>query len=187
MLVIQGQALRGHNESQSSFNRGNFIEMMHSTSVLDDVIKKKMTEPKNARYLHHSIQSEIIHIMSNIIKKKISLEIKESIYLSVMVDETKDISKVEQLSIVVRYYYHGELKERFLGFTPLTELDANSLFLKIKQMLNKCDIDINNCVAQTYDRANVMRGHLNGVQALLKKKSPKLYIHIVLIIELIWF
>lgn len=147
--------------------------MMNSISLFDDVVKKKMTGPKNARYLHHSIQTEIIHIMSNMILKKISLEIKESVYFSVMADETKDISKVEQLSIVVRYYYHGELKEKFLGFTPLTELDASSLFLKIKEMLNKCDIDINNCIAQTYDGANVMRGHLNGVQALLKKEVPQ--------------
>lgn len=117
MLAIQGQALHGHNESKSSFNKGNFIEMMHSISFFDDVIKKIMTGPTNARYLHHAIQSEIIHIMSNMILKKISLEIKEytsSIYFSVMADEPKDISKVEQLSIVVRYYYHGELlKEKF--------------------------------------------------------------------------
>lgn len=40
-------------------------------------------------------------------------------------------------------------------------------------MLNKFDININNCVAQTYDGANVMWRHLNGVQALLKKEVLK--------------
>ncbi|KAF0689028.1 zinc finger MYM-type protein 1-like [Aphis craccivora] len=77
----------------------------------------------------HSIQAEIIQIMTNMILNKITSEVKESVYLSVMADETKDISKTEQFSVVVRNYFQGELKEHFLGFTPLTDLDSTSLFL----------------------------------------------------------
>lgn len=58
--------------------------------------------------------------------------------------------KVEQLSIVVMYYYYWELKEQFLEFIYFIDLNANSLFLKIKQMFSKCDIDINN-----YDATSV--------------------------------
>lgn len=177
-LAIQGQALRGHNEKESSLNRGNFIEIMNCIGSFDDIIKTKINGPKNARYLHHSIQNEIIHIMSTMILNKISMEISTSVYFAIMADETKDVSKTEQLSIVVRYYFQGEIKERFLGFTPLTNLDANSLFLHIKQVLNKCHINIENCVAQTYDGANVMRGHINGVQAIFKKEVPQaIYTH----------
>lgn len=49
------------------------------------------------------------------ILSKISKEIKELIYFADMADETKDISKTEQLSIVLRYFYQNEIKERFLG------------------------------------------------------------------------
>lgn len=109
------------------------------------------------------------------ILKKISFEVKECVYFSILVDETKDITKTEQLSVVLRYFFEGEIKERFLGFTPLIGLDANSLFLKIKEMLLKCQIDINNCVAQTYDGASVMRGHINGVQTIFRKEVPQAY------------
>jgi len=45
-------------------------------------------------------------------------------------------------------------------------------------MLFKSKIDIMNCIAQTYDGASVMHGHINGVQALFKKEVPQaLYIH----------
>jgi len=55
-----------------------------------------------------------------------------------MADDTKDITKTEQLSIVIRYYYQNEIKERFLGFTSLKKLDANSLFVHIKNLLRDC-------------------------------------------------
>lgn len=178
MLAIQGQAFRGHNENEGSVNRGNFIEMMNCIGLFDEVVKNKINGPKNARYLHHSIQAEIIQIMTNMILNKIASEVKESVYFSVMADETKDISKTEQFSVVVRYYFQGELKERFLGFTPLTDLDSTSLFLHIKSILFKSKIDILNCIAQTYDGASVMRGHINGVQALFRKEVPQaLYTH----------
>lgn len=97
-----------------------------------------------------------------------------------MANETKDISKtiVKYKSIVGRYFFKGEIKERFLGFTPLKHLNALTLFLHIKQVLSKRNIDINNCVAQTYDGASVMRGSINGVQAIFKKEVPQaIYTH----------
>lgn len=142
---------------------------MNTIGLFDDIVKNKINGPKNARYLHHSIQVEIIHNMANMILNKISSEVIESVYFSVMADETKDISKTEQFSVVVRYYFQGELKERFLGFTPLTYIDGKSLFSHIKSILFKSKIDINKCIAQTYDGASVMRGHINGVQALFRK------------------
>ncbi|KAL4100864.1 hypothetical protein QTP88_020893 [Uroleucon formosanum] len=178
MLAIQGIAFRGHIENESSINQGNFLELMKVISLFDNVVKKKMNGPKNARYLHHSIQKELIHIMASMIINKISSELEKSMYFAIMIDETKDITKTKQLSVVVRYYYNNEIKERFLGFTPLKNLDANALFNHIQVKLNKCKIDINKCVAQTYDGTNVMRGSINGVQALFKNKVPHaFYIH----------
>lgn len=85
-----------------------------------------------------------------------------------MADETKDVSKTEQLSIVMRFF-QGRIKEKFLGYTPLKKLDTHSPFLHIKQVLSKWKIDNNSCVEQTYDEASVKRGRIYGVQAILKK------------------
>jgi len=50
---------------------------MNVIASFNDIVKKKITGPKKARYLHHSIQNEIIHIMASMILKKISSEVKE--------------------------------------------------------------------------------------------------------------
>ncbi|KAJ8928697.1 hypothetical protein NQ314_018707 [Rhamnusium bicolor] len=97
--------------------------------------------------------------------KTISEEIKSAL----MLDETKHVSKLEQLPVVVRYYFNGTIYERFLGFICAEKLDARSLFSYVEKILGMRDIDMNYCVCQTYDGASVMSGVLNGVQALFTK------------------
>lgn len=41
--------------------------------------------------------------MTDIVRKKISAEIQEAGYYSIMADESKDVNKKEQLSVVLRY------------------------------------------------------------------------------------
>jgi len=73
MLVIQGSAFRGYIETKDSLNIGNCLELMNVIASFNDIVKKKITGPKKARYLHHSIQNEI---MASMILKKISSEVK---------------------------------------------------------------------------------------------------------------
>ena len=49
----------------------------------------------------HDIQNTIIHIMSQIVRQKISNDVHRAGYYSILVDETKDISKKEQMSIAI--------------------------------------------------------------------------------------
>lgn len=134
--------------------------------------------PKNAKYTHHSIQNEILSIMSRMVIESIANEVQKSKYFSVLADEIKDISKTEQLSVMVRYYYSNTVNERFLGYVSCSELNAKALFEFIKKTLAACGINIQNCIAQTYDGASVMSGHQNGVQAIFQKEVPKaLYTH----------
>jgi len=39
--------------------------------------------------------------------------------------------------------------------------------------LSNCAIDINYCVAQTYDWVTVMSGNTNGVQAIFQRQVPQ--------------
>lgn len=163
-LAHQGLALRGHDESESSGNKGNFLELLSLLSKYNEVLYKKLKGgPKNTKYTHSSIQNEILEIASNLILSKINFEVKKAKYFSVMADETKDIRKVEQISVVVKYYLNGKICERFLGYKPADDLDADSMFNYIKERLGICGIDINNCVGQTYDDASVMRDRNKGV------------------------
>lgn len=175
----QNIAQRGHREDNESVNRGNFLELLSLLSNFDEIVKKKIADlPGNAKYTHHDIQNEIINIMANMIKVEISDEIKNADHFSLLVDETKDVSKTEQISIVARYLHNDDICESFLGFTSADGLDAQSLLKKIKETLSKCNIDKNICIGQCYDGAAVMSGCSNGVQEKFREEVPQaIYIH----------
>ncbi|XP_076062742.1 zinc finger MYM-type protein 1-like [Oratosquilla oratoria] len=116
--------------------------------------------------------------MAGMIRKEISDEVKQAEHFAILVDETKDIAKKEQISIVVRYLHDRELHEEFLDYTPAEGLGAESLLQKIKETLAKCKIDHNTCVGQCYGVAAVMSGCTNGVQKIFRRDvSQAVYIH----------
>lgn len=62
-----------------------------------------------------------------------------------------DISKTEQLSVVLRFYLEGIIYKRFMSFRAVGSLCATSLFSYIKEILSLSNVYIKKCVAQTYD------------------------------------
>lgn len=55
--------------------------------------------------------------MNNLVLRKIIAEITEAKYFSIIVDSTPDISKQDQLTVVIRYIKpNGNSVERFLTF-----------------------------------------------------------------------
>ena len=99
-------------------------------------------------------------------------------FYTLLCDETRDISKKEQMSIVLRYVKEASVYERFLCYVYVDELDANSLTKFIVETLDKYGIQLQNCVSQGYDGASVMSGTCTGVQTRMKAHCPKaVYIH----------
>ncbi|XP_047309641.1 uncharacterized protein LOC124913063 [Impatiens glandulifera] len=87
-LSLQACAFRGHDESSSSKNRGNFIEMIKLMGRLNvnigDIVLEKA--PRNATYTSPTIQKEILHIFANKVRKKIREEIGDAKFC-ILVDE----------------------------------------------------------------------------------------------------
>ena len=52
-----------------------------------------------------------------------------------MADETPDLSRKEQLFILVRYVWNGVVEERLLAVKPMEETTAEALFHTINQKL----------------------------------------------------
>ncbi|KAJ8896148.1 hypothetical protein PR048_001491 [Dryococelus australis] len=73
-----------------------------------------------------------------------------------MADETKDVPKVEQLAILIRY--------RAIGLHHLKDCSADNIANAIFSLLSNQGIDLKYCVGQCYDGANVMSGWANGAQ-----------------------
>ncbi|CAF5208643.1 unnamed protein product, partial [Rotaria magnacalcarata] len=98
-----------------------------------------------------------------------------------MVNESRDVSGHEQLSIVLRVVDieiktsdENQLtplfKEYFLGFVKLDEFDAQTLTDEIVKFLSSLNIDLNYCIAMCFDGASVLSGKHAGVQALLRQQ-----------------
>ena len=133
---------------------------------------------KSAVWLSPSFQNEIIHFLSVEIRGMIEQELHEAQYYTLLADESKDMSKREQLSIAFRYIYKFRTVERFVGFTLASELNARALADYIFQKVSDLKLDLGNLVSQCYDGASVMSGCNTGVQTIIKEKCPQaVYIH----------
>jgi len=86
--------------------------------------------------------------MASAIKKEIASEVYDLGFFTLIVDETKDIAKTEQLPIVLHYTYKSAIYEEFIGFQAAAELNAESLKDTILSVLNSVGVDVHLCVAQ---------------------------------------
>ena len=89
LCSVQDLGLRGHREgrldaSELDFscgvrNRGNFIEIMSSYAVHDPVVRRKlMSGPSNALYTHHSIQDQLLSLLSKSVRDDILANLKSA-------------------------------------------------------------------------------------------------------------
>ena len=145
----------------------------------DSVVGEKLRNgPQNATYTSPEIQKSVLHIMGEMLRSQICVEIKKARVFSLLVDETKDASKIEQLAIIIVFRYvdieSASIHERFLTFVPAETLNVEGLY----KNPGKYHIDPMSMVSQGYDGAAVMSGHCSGVQARIRQVAPKaLYVH----------
>lgn len=110
---------------------------------------------------------------------KIVATINEAKFYSLIIDETQDISKLEQVSKCVRYVNDElEVFESFIGFWDTLSQTGEQLFLLIQRILQELRIPIENLVGKCYDGGSNMSGIYNGLSARLKFCSKAaVYVH----------
>jgi hypothetical protein len=88
------------------------------------------------------------------------------------VDTTSDITRTDQISIVVRWVcIAGEtitIKETFLAFVNTTDATAAGLASCVSKWLTYHGIDLTKMRGQGYDGASVMSGNISGMQTLMR-------------------
>ena len=112
-------SFRGHDESSESLNKGNFKEILSLVAKHDPVVAEKFFHgPRNTLYTSPRIQNNIINIMANMVRQQICTSVQQAGYYSILADETKDMSKQEQISIVIHYLDGNthSIVEHFLTF-----------------------------------------------------------------------
>ncbi|PVH64348.1 hypothetical protein PAHAL_2G245700 [Panicum hallii] len=164
-------------ECQALLNNLNHIDNIMEVAKFNPEIAAVVLEnaPQCAKYTSPDIQKEILSIFALKIRKHIREEIGDQKF-SIIVDETCDISKREQMAIVLRFVdIDGVLQERFFDLVHVRNTKALTLKAEICYVLSTYGFDVQNLRGQGYDGASNMRGELNGLQALVLKECPYAY------------
>lgn len=181
LCARQDISLRGHRESADSTNRGNFLSILALVASHDSSVHQQLTNnPRNAVYTSPDVQNTLLNVMGERVRKRISAAVIKAKFFSILADETKDLSKKEQISVVVRYVESDTCKiyERFLTFVHAETLDAAAFSSYLLKTLSDFGFDTKWLVSQGYDGASVMSGKKTGVQQRIKEIAPQaVYIH----------
>ncbi|XP_015931462.1 uncharacterized protein LOC107457795 [Arachis duranensis] len=151
--------------------------MLKFLGSYNERVKKNVLEnaPKNAKYTSNDVQKEILHILAIKVRNSIREEIGDAKYC-IIVDEARDESKKEQMTIVLRFVTLDDfVKERFFDLVHVTDTCATTLKKELISVLSHYNLQVKNIRGQGYDGASNMRGEWNGLQALFLKDSPQAY------------
>lgn len=146
-LSTRGQAFLGQDELIGSVHNGNYLGILELISEFDPFlashIEKQRTKQQENRgrgsvsYLSSTICEEMIAQMGSQVLTQIVSEIKAAKYFSVSIDSTPDASKVDRISIIIRYLPLSDCgssskkampKERFLRFIGTNGHSSRELY-----------------------------------------------------------
>ncbi|GFW81322.1 TTF-type domain-containing protein [Trichonephila clavipes] len=154
-LIKESQ--KAHRESlklNDSRHSGNFIDLFKLLSKYDLTLrepKQRINEKKlTQRYLSHDIQIELIALMSKSVIEEIIHRVKQAKCYAFLLDCTRDVSRVEEMSIILRFCNSstGAIEEHFVGFIAFAETTGEYITNSILQELDRNGLDIQNCRGQ---------------------------------------
>ncbi|XP_050147382.1 uncharacterized protein LOC126622675 [Malus sylvestris] len=158
-LLRQGLPFRGHDESATSSNRGNYLELLQFLADNNDKVREVVMEnaPGNLRLVAPSIQKEIVNSCALETLDAIMDGLKDR-FFSILVDEARDVSVKEQMAMVLRYVDDNmHIIERFVGIQHVANTTSSSLKDAIDTLFSRNDLSISKLRGQGYDGASNMR------------------------------
>ncbi|XP_070663959.1 uncharacterized protein [Malus domestica] len=159
-LLRQGLAFYGHDESATSSNRGNYLELLQFLADNDDKVREAMMEntPGNLKLLAPCIKKEIVNSCALETLDAIMDGLKDR-FFSILVDEARDVSVKKQMAMVLRYVDdNGHVIERFVGIPHVTDTTSSSLKDAIDTFFSRNGLSISKLRGQGYDGASNMKG-----------------------------
>ncbi|CAL2246580.1 unnamed protein product [Prunus armeniaca] len=128
-LLRQGLSFRGNDESATSSNRGNYLELLQFLADNDEKVKEVVLENVlgNLKLVAPKIQKDIVNACAGETLDVIMSGLKDRLF-SILVDEAHDIYVKEQMAMVLRYVDDkGHVIERFVGVQLVTDTTSSSL------------------------------------------------------------
>ncbi|KAL4639221.1 hypothetical protein ACB092_03G202000 [Castanea dentata] len=148
-LLYRGLTFRGHDESQGSSDKGNFLELLQFLGDHNESINE---------LTHHDIQKNIVNAIARETSKAIIKDLDNGFFL-ILVDESRDISVKEQMVL------------RFLSIVHVASTTALSHKYAIEYLLCKHNLSLSKLHRQGYDGASNMQGDINGLKTLILKEN----------------
>ena len=133
---------------------------------------------KNYRLTHYDIQKDIVNTIVRETSKTIIKDLDNG-FFSILVDESRDISVKEQMTLVLCYVNKkGVIIVRFLGIVHVASTTALSLKYAIECLLCEHNLSLSKLRGQGYDGASNMQNDINGFKTLiLKENKLAFYVH----------
>ncbi|KAK1356442.1 DUF4371 domain-containing protein [Heracleum sosnowskyi] len=102
-LLLQGLPFRGHDEKESSTNKGNFVSLLTLLSEHDPEYAKVVLKmaPGNCQLTSPIVQKDIINACAKEMTKAILEELNDG-FFAILADESADISDKEQMALCLR-------------------------------------------------------------------------------------
>lgn len=179
-LALQGLPFRGHRQAQDSSNRGNFIELVTLLGEFSsNALVQEAVTGSNQKFsgLSSDIQNDFIECVYLEMLAEIKNRIRNASFVSLMADETTDISNMCQLAVSVRLVHEGVTFEHLVDLVDVSEnRSAEVIAEKMKESLRTVGITEDTVViGQSYDGASNMAGKHNSVQVKLQQIWSKAY------------
>lgn len=158
LLGRQGLALRGSGNDENS----NLMQILKAraedVSELDSWLKRS-----RSTWLHHDIVNEILELMADKILRQKLDQIKSAGFFSLIMDETSDVSRFEQVSICIRIVSENlTIQEIFIGFYKTDDTKSEILFKIVQDVFVRYGLSFNDLRGQCYDGASNMSGKITG-------------------------
>lgn len=171
-LARQALAIRGDGTEKDC----NLVQLLRKVKGEDDPLILDWLERKYNKY---TSPKRVIKVYGKISFRNISASLQQSQYLTIMLDETTDISNHEQAVIVLRTVTDDlQVHEEFLGMYHVPSIDSKTLTEVAKDVLCCFNLPISKLRGQCYDAASAMRGIRSCVAKQICDEEPRgLYTH----------
>ena len=133
---------------------------------------KKMKVGENATYRSHHTAEGMQQSIYTVLQKEVDTLVQGSPFVSLLIDESTDISTTENLIIYIKLLNNFNPETHLLGNVHIPNGQAATVTQMVKDILASRHVDEKKVVGFGSDGASVMTGKNNGVAARLKRVNP---------------
>lgn len=104
---------------------------------LAEAMKLESQHQKHAQWTSPVIQNDWVQIIADLIRERITNDVQTSGWYVIILDETPDISRTEEVSLCLSFALNGTKKEVFIGFYSTKSTKGEVLYELVKSAITE--------------------------------------------------